>query len=210
MKLLSIRRFPSSTAWWITIWHFSAFMIEEMTFRYCNFFFLLTTCPIFSFPHANISQISNLLDVNLVLIWVRGLFLSFNDSFVDIKWLYKKKKHYWNVFVVENEWKSKHCPKKNLRKTLGKSRELLIRTILKHSKKSGSKKSGWRNGIRLLQSTVSQWELVINILIWKKLFNVLYEVALQTVQSVIWKEINTQLNMLNIKFYLLFENWLTV
>lgn len=91
MKLLSIRRFPSSTAWWITIWHFSAFMIEEMTFRYCNFFFLLTTCPIFSFPHANISQISNLLDVNLVLIWVRGLFLSFNDSFVDIKWLYKKK-----------------------------------------------------------------------------------------------------------------------
>lgn len=32
------------------------------------------------------------------------------------------------------------------------------------------------------------------------------EVALQTVQSVIWKEINTQLNMLNIKFYLLFEN----
>lgn len=112
----------------------------------------------------------------------------------------KTKKHYWNVFVVENEWKSKHCPKKNLRKTLGKSRELLIHTILKHSKKSGSKTSGWRNGIRLLQSTVSQWELVINILIWKKLFNVFYEVALQTVQSVIWKEINTQLNMLNIKF----------
>lgn len=120
MKLLSIRRFPSSTAWWITIWHFSAFMIEEMTFRYCNFFFLLTTCPIFSFPHANISQISNLLDVNLVLIWVRGLFLSFNDSFVDIKWLYKKKKTLLKCFCRWKWVKKQTLSKEKLEKDLGK------------------------------------------------------------------------------------------